>query len=1459
MRRGDLLLVGLVALFVVSSLPALGAPSSAHLVSPQSVHPDAGAPTGSGRATPAAVPSIASGAGTFFTTSSVPAPAAAALTCFFGTCVTAADDPSLNLTTTGALVVAYATWTTQAPCTAARTSAQTEIGVVHSTNLGGTWSSPVYLGNSNCTTPTVGDYPSAWEPTLTSLANGTLVLAYIEYNVSAGNLPPRLSFQASSPSVTYDRLVVTRSFDGGAQWTSPIVVNTSANPGLSAPAFPPQRPSVTAIGDTVYLAWMNLTDQLSSPTSGSSAVHLVVSTDGGAAFSAPTDLSTIATSGTSVAMNPSLAVDPSGRLYVAYATNLTYTPVVGCPSSGCYYGGWTASVVVATSTNNGTSFSYAAIPGSVIVPPTRWGTFFDPSPVLAVGPGGTQVFVAYSGGYLTPLCSIYGCYTGFGAQLAVSNSSDDGATFSAPHAVDPSVAGGDDDGANTLYNPAIAVSPDGILQLTATYDNFSVCAQNGLSTWCGPQAQVYVNSSDNGTTFSSPIYVNDNSTQIYTDPNNPDGEQASLLTAGSEVLLAWTSDICDSWNTTVAFTACPWPGTGGASGVQVSELYQGTGLTLTFSETGLAAGTNWTADVLGNVRASTAPTNLVFTGVPDGFNATWNVTVESAYGYQYTPTFSLSNPAILTASTTVSISYTTQVLFDLQSVPNLPPYAYGVPGCGYGFYWNVTACPAVNWNITPSPGAIWVTPGTVIPLSATPNDVIYCTLGGACYDTYILNLTFLSWKGTGDSASNTTSYFTNVTVNGPVNETASFAYDGWCYYEWVPVYYTCLGPNETSAFHESGLPTGTDWTVTLGSANASVSNSSTTTWNLFNTTFPGTFVDYTVATIADGSTGEYWVPTSTPASPIVQMTEPLVNVTFTLEALSAATFPVSVSTTNLPGSPNWGYSIDSSGYASSGASAAPVDVSGGSHSLSASPVVLTNSSRYLPYAADTYDYTGTGTWTNFSKLPAALAVDGATEVYLIYATQYWLQATASSCGNVSASSGWYDAGATVSLTATPSANCTFVGWSGAGPGATSSASRSIVAIVNGPVTELAVFAPSPPVTWSISVAATGLPSGTSFTVGLAGQLYTGAGPLVIRGLATGVYPLTLPYVYLNGTDGTRFVPAVSSTTYSQVSGGYLVGADGSINLTFSTEYLVNVTAGPGGTVSSAGAGWYAAGSFLPLMASPSIGDVFVGWSGSGAAAASSNQPALDLDVFGPASEVASFTSAPVSSIETFAVTVSETGLASGISWSAEIGATGYATLSGLLTAQLPNGTYEVALPIVSGPTGVRYVPDPAFTNVTVSGSGAVASVSYSTQYYVTLAASPGGSINVSSGWYDSGTVLRVGATPTNSSETFENWTGAGAAAYTGTQSSITLTVSGPIAEAASFAPPGPAATSGSSPSSASSGLAISVGLLAVLLVVGLVVGFLLLRRRPPAEPEPGPEHAAAEGGELYGAEPPPSA
>ncbi|MCI4318272.1 MAG: hypothetical protein L3J96_07010, partial [Thermoplasmata archaeon] len=97
-------------------------------------------------------------ANTYFQSQTIPnAPNAS---CASGACYAASAEPSINYTSRGIVAVAYTAMTNQSPCANSTPYAQSEIGFTRATAPGTVWSTPIYLGNTNCTE--AREYPSAW-------------------------------------------------------------------------------------------------------------------------------------------------------------------------------------------------------------------------------------------------------------------------------------------------------------------------------------------------------------------------------------------------------------------------------------------------------------------------------------------------------------------------------------------------------------------------------------------------------------------------------------------------------------------------------------------------------------------------------------------------------------------------------------------------------------------------------------------------------------------------------------------------------------------------------------------------------------------------------------------------------------------------------------------------------------------------------------------------------------------------------------------------------------------------------------------------------------------------------------------------------------------------------------------------------------------------------------------------
>jgi Divergent InlB B-repeat domain len=122
---------------------------------------------------------------------------------------------------------------------------------------------------------------------------------------------------------------------------------------------------------------------------------------------------------------------------------------------------------------------------------------------------------------------------------------------------------------------------------------------------------------------------------------------------------------------------------------------------------------------------------------------------------------------------------------------------------------------------------------------------------------------------------------------------------------------------------------------------------------------------------------------------------------------------------------------------------------------------------------------------------------------------------------------------------------------------------------------------------------------------------------------------------------------------------------------------------------------------------------------------------------------------------------------------------------------LPGSSHTIATTSPqSGGTGVRYV----WTSW--SGGGAIShtvapttnktyTATFTTQYYLTMTHGTGGTVTPASGWKNSGATISISATPATGYH-FTNWTGTGTGSYSGTNNPASITMGGPISEAATF-------------------------------------------------------------------------
>ena len=259
---------------------------------------------------------------------------------------------------------------------------------------------------------------------------------------------------------------------------------------------------------------------------------------------------------------------------------------------------------------------------------------------------------------------------------------------------------------------------------------------------------------------------------------------------------------------------------------------------------------------------------------PEVWSAGWINT--SAYGVAYVPTTTAVSPGTFSANTTIPFVYAEDALVTISTVPpGYPGESFNCPSTSpFGFDCaSLAVAPFVGSTYEPIGAALsyGVGPGAV-PLSAC----------GDC-----LNLTFLRWTGTGAGSWNGSAANGSSTIQGPVNETASFNLLSICDYG------TCTNVTYTYVFSEVGLPSGTDWTVTLGNQTASA----TTPTIGFNASQGP--VNFSVWVVPHNATYAYFGTPSSP-SPVSFPQGGGEVVTFSLQPIDHETSVVTALATGLP-------------------------------------------------------------------------------------------------------------------------------------------------------------------------------------------------------------------------------------------------------------------------------------------------------------------------------------------------------------------------------------------------------------------------------------------------------------------------------------------------------------------------------------------------------------------------------
>jgi hypothetical protein len=204
------------------------------------------------------------------------------------------------------------------------------------------------------------------------------------------------------------------------------------------------------------------------------------------------------------------------------------------------------------------------------------------------------------------------------------------------------------------------------------------------------------------------------------------------------------------------------------------------------------------------------------------------------------------------------------------------------------------------------------------------------------------------------------------------------------------------------------------------------------------------------------------------------------------------------------------------------------------------------------------------------------------------------------------------------------------------------------------------------------------------------------------------------------------------------------------------------------------------GTVLALTASPNAGSSFAGWTGD-----CTGLGGCQVTMSQARNVTATFTLTPTPIQVTVQTNPSgRTFTVDGSSYS------GPQTLS-----WTPGSSHTVStISPQSGGTGTQFLwtswSDGGVIAHTVvaPSSSTTYTANFTTQYFLTMNAGTGGTISPSSGWYNSGTGLGISATP-NPSYVFSGWSGSGSGSFSGTSNPTTITMNGPITQAAAFAQP----------------------------------------------------------------------
>lgn len=1347
-------------------------------------------------------------------------------------CNSGPQTPSLVTISGNTVGLGYSTLTNLTPasyCIPANATNMTATSTVVwqlSNNGGQSWDQPLYVANSTCT------YVNALEPSFAISSTGTIYGAFVQENqtqIQYSNVSGINGSEAPFPfnygNRSADALGFIYSTTNGTSFTNVSTLTVSGDANIV-------DPEVATYGDTVYILYENDSNgsvSLPSNVYGANwtnpiSLNLIYTTDNGATWSGPFTLPGENASMYYTTEGASIAVNSLGEVGVSYVTNRTCDNILGY----CYdYGG---SVVVVTSTTNGSSWSpisqVTPFAGELscgfehFVPPYyfdcsqnlfEWG----PTTSIAFSPiDPSTLYVAWTASYYTWSNSGGGgegggggtANIGYGSALFDAVSLNNASTWTQSIIQEPISSTGYDE--DQVIDPTLTVSPTtGEVYVSYTYVNETYCYA-GCNPVFSEHTSYWIGESANGLQWSSyPAAVSP--VDYFYAVETFVGQTSAIALTTQGPVGVWSEAQNEFFTSGFAENTSQspihyyyWDNETYYSSLVAAFPATNAPVVVNFTENGLSPNETWGFTLSGNVYSANT-TTIQIEDVPFASTVYFQAGNEpSSHGgwSELVPEASIGESAFFYYNQTVWVNYTLFYGWAASYNPVAPtPVSTGFAEVFLDFYWDTVYGDfyieyyseyfSGNWyngSYQSSPFPWYLPVNTSLDLSGGIDSNVPVS--------YIFGSGNGSYTGLPSNAV--------ATLFGPINE--SF-------------FIGALGVYSVT-FEESGLPSGTAYSFTFdGTTYSTTAPSNVVVPNVYTGEYSLTNISATSNTAGWEYFGSY------PGGEVEIPLTPVVTLNFTTYVdVGASAGSVSLHAVGLAAGDFWQATFNGTTYGSStpwiNLTAHP-----GTYLVSALPVAvaLNDSTAYTP--------TGFG---------PSLSVTTGSTYDVNYALSYRVQIAASAGGTVSGlGSHWESSGSALSFHATAGANYNFLGWTGMGSGAYSGTSTYANFTVGGPISETANFQPLPQDRYNLTVTETGLPTGTSWTVDLNGSGYSSSVPTeIIPDLyactagAQAQYSFSVPYVYVNGTSGVRYVgsgfPSSTCTTGTTT-----------VNIVFHAQYLVTPSiSGPGSItengVPSAQAAWVDNGSSISLSASPNLNANFDGWVGLGSGSYSGPNNVATVIPTGPVSEVATFSPQVAPPPVEYTLGFQEvTSFVPGTVWAVTVNGVPYDPSSPTFNITgLSPGTVTISVGTAYSPDStVKYTPKAPPTSWDLTANHTL-QLAYAVSYQVALSAGAGGTISPSTGsaYYASGSTVELVATAA-SGYVFVGWAGSGTGAYTGNLAVYNVTVTGSFSEVAAFAH-APSTSSGSSGSWITSTAGIAV-LAVVGLVVGVGAGYVLFGRK----------------------------